>query len=153
MGRAAHLVTVLVSAQLAQGDLGLDAAHSALLVGEAVGLRGDVNGDLGRVGQQLVQLLLLATAQPLQRAAVGPVARVALLTVRHRQVLRAERRVRLEAAHAAVGPAGRGWGMGRKGQGMGRKRQGMGRKGRGTKGEMGKLVISVIIHENAHCLF
>lgn len=31
-------------------------------------------------------------------------ARVSLLPIRHRQILRAERRVRLKAAHAAVRP-------------------------------------------------
>ena len=104
--RGADLVAVLVRTQLAQGDLGLDPAHGALLVREAIGLRGYVDGDVGRVGQQLVQVLLLAGAEALQRPAAGVVAGVALLAIGGRQVLRAEGGVGLEAAHAAVGPGG-----------------------------------------------
>ena len=104
--RAADLVAVLIRTQLAQGDLGLDPAHGALLVRQAVGLHGDVNGDVGRVGQQLVQVLLLAGTEALQGPAAGVVAGVALLAVGGRQVLRAEGGVGLEAAHAAMGPGG-----------------------------------------------
>ena len=83
----ADLKTMVVRAQFAEGNLGFDPAHGALLVGQAVRLRGDVNGDFWRVRQQLVQVLLLAGAQALQGPAVGVVAGVALLSVGHRQVL------------------------------------------------------------------
>lgn len=82
-----YLVTVFVRAQLPQRDLGLHPADGALLVRKAVGLSGDVDGDVRRVRQQLVQVLLLAGAHPLQRSAVGVVTGVSLLAVRHRQVL------------------------------------------------------------------
>ncbi len=102
-----HLIAVLISTQFAQRDLGLDPADGALFIGQAVRLRGDVDGDLGRVGQELVQMLLLTGAELLQRAAVRVIAGVSLLAVRHRQVLRAEGGVRLEAAHAAMRPGNR----------------------------------------------
>lgn len=98
------LVAVLIRTQFAQRDLSLDPADGALFIRQAVGLRGDVDGDLRCVGQQLVQMFLLTGAELLQRAAVRVVTGVALLPVRHRQVLRAEGGVRLEAAHTAMRP-------------------------------------------------
>lgn len=95
---------MLISTQLAQRDLGLDPADGALFIGQTVGLRGDVDGDLRRVGQELVQMLLLTSAELLQRAAVRVIAGVSLLAVRHRQVLRAEGGVRLKAVHTAIRP-------------------------------------------------
>lgn len=83
------LIAVFVGAQFSQRDLGFDPSYGALLVGQTVGLRGDVDGDVGRVGQQLVQVLLLTGAHALegppalQGPAVGVLARVALLAVRH----------------------------------------------------------------------
>lgn len=98
---------MLIRTQFSQRDLSLDPAHGALFIRQAVGLRGDVDGDLGSVRQQLVQMLLLTGAERIQRPAVRMVTGVALLSVRHRQVLRAEGGVRLKAAHTAMRPGRR----------------------------------------------
>lgn len=81
------LVAVFIRAQFSQRDLGLDSADSALFVRETVRLGGDVDGDVWRVRQQLVQVLLLTGAQPVEGSAVRVVAGVSLLSIRHRQVL------------------------------------------------------------------
>lgn len=98
---------MLISTQFAQRDLSLDPADGALFIRQAVGLRGDVDGDLRCVGQELVQMFLLTGAELLQRAAVRVITGVALLSVRHRQVLRTEGGVRLKAAHTAMRPGRR----------------------------------------------
>lgn len=102
-----YLIAVLISTQFAQRDLSLDPADGALFIRQAVGLRGDVDGDLRCVGQELVQMFLLTGAELLQRAAVRVITGVALLSVRHRQVLRTEGGVRLKAAHTAMRPGRR----------------------------------------------
>lgn len=56
------LVAVFIRAQFTQGDLGFHPPYGALFVRKAVGLRGDVYGDIWCVRQQLVQVILLTGA-------------------------------------------------------------------------------------------
>lgn len=55
--RGPHLVATLLHAQLAQRHLRLHAAHGTLLVREPIRMRGDLDGDLRRLGQQVVEPL------------------------------------------------------------------------------------------------
>lgn len=100
---------MFICTKFAQRHLSLDPPHSTLFVRKPIRLRGDFNGDLWSLGQHVLQLLSQLILQLGGQLiwAVGVVACVSLLPIRHREVLRAEGGVGLAATDAAVGSANR----------------------------------------------
>lgn len=101
-----HLIATLLHTQLAQRHLRLHAAHGTLLVREPIWMRGDLDGNLRRLGQQVIEPLCQAVFKFISKLirTVWVVTGISLLTIGHREILRAKGWVRLAASDAAMGP-------------------------------------------------
>lgn len=99
-----HLTAVFICTKFAQRHLSLDSPHCTLFVWKPIRLGRDFNGDLWSLGQHVLQLLSQLIFQLGGQLiwTVWMITCVPLLSIWHREVLRAEGWVGLAATDAAV---------------------------------------------------